>query len=176
MTPTLTILLSPTLGGWCMVWSDARPWTPQINAGHAYRIVDATGAQVGAIVQPVSGYVNVMGVVTWTCGQLDFDASGNVDTADFLTFHDLYDAGSCLCDFDSDGIVRWEDGWAFDNAWHWTYLADFAPFDGYISADDFDRFISAFVAGDPAADVNGDSFVSGDDHDLFTTSFLKGIP
>ncbi len=46
--------------------------------------------------------------------------------------------------------------------------------DGFVSGDDFDAFVNAFVAGDDEADVNGDGFVTADDYDAYVVSFEAG--
>jgi len=52
-------------------------------------------------------------------------------------------------------------------------LADFLA-DGFVTGEDFDAFVDAFVLGDIAADVNGDNFVTGEDFDLFVDHFVAG--
>ncbi len=46
--------------------------------------------------------------------------------------------------------------------------------DGFVTADDFDLFATAFVAGDASADFGGDGFVTGDDFDAYVTAFVTG--
>lgn len=51
-----------------------------------------------------------------------------------------------------------------------------SDFDGnsWVNGADFDQFIAAFEAGDPAADVDGNTFVNADDFDLFVVRFENG--
>ena len=57
-------------------------------------------------------------------------------------------------------------------------LEVFCPADydlnGFVNGDDFDAFVEAFVAGDPAADFDRNTFVSGDDFDGFVEAFVAG--
>ncbi len=46
--------------------------------------------------------------------------------------------------------------------------------DGFLTGDDFDRFVSDFEAGRKAADFNGDGFVTGEDFDDFVSEFQIG--
>ncbi len=46
--------------------------------------------------------------------------------------------------------------------------------DLFVSGEDFDAFVDAFVLGDPAADFDDNGFVSGDDFDGFTLAFIAG--
>ncbi len=46
--------------------------------------------------------------------------------------------------------------------------------DGFVSGDDFDAFVDAFVAGDIAADFDDDGFVTADDYDAFVGAFFAG--
>ncbi len=46
--------------------------------------------------------------------------------------------------------------------------------DGFVTGDDFDLFVAAFVAGDPGADYDQNEFVNGDDFDLFSWDFTMG--
>ena len=46
--------------------------------------------------------------------------------------------------------------------------------DLFVSGEDFDAFVDAFVLGDAAADFDGNGFVSGDDFDGFTLAFIAG--
>ncbi|MBL8760223.1 MAG: hypothetical protein JNL50_02890 [Phycisphaerae bacterium] len=45
---------------------------------------------------------------------------------------------------------------------------------GFVNADDFDAFASAFDDADPAADFNRDGYVNGNDYDLFAGAFDVG--
>lgn len=167
----LTLLLAPAAAGWSMIWSDARPWTPQVNAGHAYRIVDSTGAQVGAIVAPQAGRVDVMGVV-------QTDVSSGTDGTDIGRWRRLYAEGSAWCDFNGDGQVNADDqteyrlrleGLRPDYNWRLDVNQD-----GFVNADDADTWTSWFVWGDPRADFDSNGFVNGDDADAFTEAFEQG--
>ncbi len=46
--------------------------------------------------------------------------------------------------------------------------------DGFLTGDDFDRYISDFEAGKKSADFNGDGFVTGEDFDDFVNDFQMG--
>ncbi len=46
--------------------------------------------------------------------------------------------------------------------------------DGFVTGDDFDAFVLAFIAGDIAADFDKNSFVTGDDFDAFVLAFEAG--
>jgi len=46
--------------------------------------------------------------------------------------------------------------------------------DGFVSADDFDAFVEAFVLGNELADINADGFVNGDDYDAYVDQFVAG--
>ncbi len=46
--------------------------------------------------------------------------------------------------------------------------------DGFVSGEDFDVFVQAFVAGDIASDYDGNTFVNGDDFDTFMWDFVAG--
>lgn len=46
--------------------------------------------------------------------------------------------------------------------------------DGFVTGDDFDLFVDAFVLGNDEADVNGDGFVTADDYDAFVIAFEAG--
>lgn len=54
-----------------------------------------------------------------------------------------------------------------------TCRADFNA-DGFVTGDDFDAYVTAFVAGVISADFNGDGFVTGDDFDGYIVSFEVG--
>jgi len=51
--------------------------------------------------------------------------------------------------------------------------ADFNA-DLFVSGDDFDAFVDAFVLGALTADFNGDGFVTGEDFDGFVEAFVAG--
>lgn len=51
--------------------------------------------------------------------------------------------------------------------------ADFNS-DGFVTGDDYDSFVAAFVVGSLIADFNGDGFVAGDDFDGFVDLFVAG--
>ncbi len=51
--------------------------------------------------------------------------------------------------------------------------ADFSG-DGFVTGEDFDGFVAAFVLGNTASDYNGDGFVTGDDFDGYVVSFQAG--
>ncbi len=46
--------------------------------------------------------------------------------------------------------------------------------DGFVTGDDYDAFVDAFVLGASAADFNRDGFVTGDDFDFFADAFAAG--
>jgi len=46
--------------------------------------------------------------------------------------------------------------------------------DGFVTGDDFDSYVSAFVAGAASADFNSDGFVTSDDFDAYVVSFETG--
>lgn len=46
--------------------------------------------------------------------------------------------------------------------------------DGFVSADDYDAFVIAFIAGDSVADYNNDGFVTADDFDAYVIAFENG--
>jgi len=46
--------------------------------------------------------------------------------------------------------------------------------DAFVTGEDFDSFVEAFIAGDPGADFNGDNFVTGEDFDAFVEAFVAG--
>ncbi len=46
--------------------------------------------------------------------------------------------------------------------------------DGFVTGDDFDQYVAAFIAGDMASDYNGDGFPNGDDFDAFVIDFEAG--
>lgn len=46
--------------------------------------------------------------------------------------------------------------------------------DTFVTADDFDAFVDAFVAGESSADFNSDGFVTGDDFDSYVAGFESG--
>lgn len=46
--------------------------------------------------------------------------------------------------------------------------------DGFVTGDDYDSFVDAFVAGDATADYNEDGFVTGDDFDAYVDLFVAG--
>ena len=46
--------------------------------------------------------------------------------------------------------------------------------DGFVTGDDFDQFVAAFVAGDDSADYDENLFVNGDDFDSFVWDFVAG--
>jgi len=46
--------------------------------------------------------------------------------------------------------------------------------DGFVTGDDFDAFVDAFVMGDIAADFNDDGFVTADDYDAYVEAFFAG--
>lgn len=48
--------------------------------------------------------------------------------------------------------------------------------DGYLNANDYDDFASAFDVADPLADVNCDGFVNGNDYDEFVEGWSLGCP
>jgi len=52
-------------------------------------------------------------------------------------------------------------------------LSDFLH-DGFVTGEDFDAFVEAFVWGDAGADINADTFVSGEDFDQFMAAFEAG--
>jgi len=51
-----------------------------------------------------------------------------------------------------------------------------ADFNGdcFVTGEDFDAYVNAFIAGDLAADFDGDGFVTGDDFDAFVLRFESG--
>lgn len=51
--------------------------------------------------------------------------------------------------------------------------ADFND-DGFVTGDDFDAFVAAFVVADPKSDINEDGFVTGEDFDVFVGAFQSG--
>jgi len=46
--------------------------------------------------------------------------------------------------------------------------------DGFVSGDDFDQFVEAFVQGDPGADFDDNGFINGEDFDAFVAAFVLG--
>lgn len=46
--------------------------------------------------------------------------------------------------------------------------------DGFVSADDYDAYVIAFIAGESAADFNNDGFVTADDFDAYVIAFENG--
>ncbi len=46
--------------------------------------------------------------------------------------------------------------------------------DGFVTGEDFDGFVEAFVAGEASSDFNGDGFVNGEDFDEFAAAFVSG--
>lgn len=110
----LKLLIGLYAGGWAMVWSDGRPWTPQVNGGREYKIVNAAGEQVGSIVQPAGARVDVMGVILWVLGQFDVNADGFFNADDYDAWMALFVAGSPMADFDANGFVNGEDADAFE--------------------------------------------------------------
>jgi len=46
--------------------------------------------------------------------------------------------------------------------------------DGFVTGEDFDAFVEAFVLGLPEADFNEDTFVTGEDFDGFVEAFVSG--
>jgi len=46
--------------------------------------------------------------------------------------------------------------------------------DDFVTGEDFDGFVDAFVLGLPAADFDGNDFVTGEDFDGFTAAFIEG--
>lgn len=75
-------------------------------------------------------------------------------------------------DGDPYGICQTPAGWV-----GWTFRVDYGPTtadvdgNGYVNADDYDLWISAFVAGCTCADFDGDGFVNGLDYDDFVDMF-----
>jgi len=73
-------------------------------------------------------------------------------------------------------------GWAFnsvtlrDEAILWEQTRCGADFDenGFVTANDFDAYVLAFVAGGSTADFDGNGFVTGDDYDAFVAAFSAG--
>jgi len=51
--------------------------------------------------------------------------------------------------------------------------ADFND-DTFVTGEDFDQFVAAFVLGDLAADFDHNAFLNGDDFDAFTVAYLGG--
>jgi hypothetical protein len=51
--------------------------------------------------------------------------------------------------------------------------ADFDQ-DGFLTGTDYDLFVQAFEAGDPASDFDDDNFITGVDFDLFVQAFEAG--
>lgn len=51
--------------------------------------------------------------------------------------------------------------------------ADF-DHDGFVTGDDFDKYVLEFTAGNAAADFDHDGFVTGDDFDAFVAAFVAG--
>ncbi len=51
-----------------------------------------------------------------------------------------------------------------------------ADFDcnGFVTGDDYDTYVQAFVAGDSSTDYDGNGFVTGDDYDAFVAAFVEG--
>ncbi len=52
-------------------------------------------------------------------------------------------------------------------------LSDFDT-DGFVTGDDFDKFLIEFANGTPRADIDHDGFVTGDDFDRFVIAFEAG--
>ena len=46
--------------------------------------------------------------------------------------------------------------------------------DGFVTGLDFDAYVAAFEAGDPATDFDGDDFVTGLDFDAYVQAFETG--
>jgi len=46
--------------------------------------------------------------------------------------------------------------------------------DGFVTADDYDAYVFAFITGEPAADFNNDEFVTADDFDAYVVAFENG--
>ncbi len=46
--------------------------------------------------------------------------------------------------------------------------------DGFVTGDDFDAFVLAFIAGDNAADFDHNGFVTGEDFDAYVAAFEQG--
>jgi len=46
--------------------------------------------------------------------------------------------------------------------------------DGFVTGEDFDEFVEAFVNGVIQADINCDNFVTGEDFDTFVDAFIAG--
>lgn len=100
-------------------------YAPDVRVGNAYRVVDASGVQVGAIVEPVGCAVVLAGEVvggeawSWMGGQVDANADGFVNGDDFDVFSAWFRGGCVFADFDCNGFVNGED---FD-----AFVAGFEP-------------------------------------------------
>ncbi len=72
---------------------------------------------------------------------------------------------------DADGKVFFAMSRAF--AFKGVCPSDFNR-DGFVTGDDFDGYVAAFVAGAIESDFNGDGFVTGDDFDAYVAAFAAG--
>jgi len=103
-------------------------FTPPVAQGTTYRIVDATGQQVGSIVETAAcGIVVYQGTPTWDCpspptdfvwspATLDQDANGFINGSDIDWYAWRFAAGTMAADFDCNGWVNGDDDFAFHAA------------------------------------------------------------
>ncbi len=70
--------------------------------------------------------------------------------------------------FAATGTIFWDDIELFQYC-----IADFDK-SRFVDTDDFDAFVRAFEAGDPAADVDGSGFTDTDDYDFFVARYEAG--
>jgi len=110
----------------------------------------------------------------WRKNSVDLTEGGSVSgaTTPTLTFNpaDLGDNGSVI-----DCVVS--NGCGSDTSAAANYTV-FCPsdfnMDGFVTGEDFDAFVDAFVLGDPSSDFNNDTFVTGEDFDGFVEAFVAG--
>lgn len=103
-------------------------YIPPVTQGRAWRVVDSTGTQVGAIVEPAACGIAVLvappttaqpnptTVLVWSPAGLDQDANGwiNGDDADLYALRSKW--GVPAADFDCNGWVNGDDADGFAGA------------------------------------------------------------
>lgn len=119
-------------------------WGTQDNAHPEVQVFDRTLTPIGSIDTPGSPY--------WVDVSSDgkyIAVGGKAVHANTLGSGGTVDVLGLLCPSDFNG-------------------------DGFVTADDFDAYVAAFVEGDAAADFNNDGFVTADDYDAYVDAFAAG--